>query len=205
MAEDNLNQPEAPTNEGADVSTLDALHLDGKGTDRLDDAEEQGMPEASAGEKEDVKGFANVQSANRETFEKMQAGAPPEEGAVPVGDQVIPEVYTPSEPDNIVEARFENPQPKFTPEAADEGDENDAPPNREGLRPEDAEEAPRPTANGLGEDEEDGGDAPVPAAAAEELPPEALPPRGAADNHPRSRQSAGGPGPQPQCGRRHRY
>jgi len=176
MAEDNLNQPEAPTNEGADVSTLDALHLDGKGTDRLDDAEEQGMPEASAGEKEDVKGFANVQSANRETFEKMQAGAPPEEGAVPVGDQVIPEVYTPSEPDNIVEARFENPQPKFTPEAADEGDENDAPPNREGLRPEDAEEAPRPTANGLGEDEEDGGDAPVPAAAAEELPPEALPP-----------------------------
>lgn len=176
MAEDNLNQPEAPTNEGAEISTLDALHLDGKGTDRLDDAEEQDMPEAGAGEKEDVKGFANVQSANRETFEKMQAGAPAEEGAVPVGDQVIPEVYTPSEPDNIVEARFENPQPKFTQEAADEGDENDAPPSREGLRPEDAEEAPRPTANGLGEDEEDGGDAPVPAAAAEELPPEALPP-----------------------------
>ncbi|MBI2240799.1 MAG: hypothetical protein HYU59_08355 [Magnetospirillum gryphiswaldense] len=164
MAEDNLNQPEADvtTHEGPEVSTFDALHLDGKGTDRLDDAEEQDMPEGSAGEKEDVKGFANVQSANRETFEKMQAGAPAEEGAVPVGDQVIPEVYTPSEPDNQVEARFENPQPSFVPEQAAETEDNSPTGLRESVRPEPERQAERPVANGEGEDDgEDGAAAPA--------------------------------------------
>lgn len=159
MAEENLNQSGADVTEhqDADVSTLDALHLDGKGTDRLDDAEEQDMPEGGAGEKEDVKGFANVQSANRETFEKMQQGAPAEEGAVPVGDQVIPEIYSPSEPDNVVEARFENPAPRFVPEQADAAEAAGDGPGREGLRIEDVEQAPRPEATApAAEDEEDG-------------------------------------------------
>lgn len=182
MAEDNLNQPEAEvtTQEGPEVSTFDALHLDGKGTDRLDDAEEQEMPEGSAGEKEDVKGFANVQSANRETFEKMQAGAPAEEGAVPVGDQVIPEIYVPSEPDNLVEARFENPQPSFVPEQAEEAEDNTPTASREGLRPEPEREAERPVANaGDGEEEEEGAAAPAAAAVVPEeviLPPPVVAP-----------------------------
>ncbi len=175
MAEDNLNQPEADvtTHDGPEVSTFDALHLDGKGTDRLDDAEEQEMPEGSAGEKEDVKGFANVQSANRETFEKMQAGAPAEEGATPVGDQVISEVYTPSEPDNQVEVRFENPQPSFVPEQAAETEGNSPTGLRESVRPEPGREAERPVANGDGEDDGEDGAA-APAAAAPEVVPETV-------------------------------
>lgn len=175
MAEDNLNQPEAEvtTQEGPEVSTFDALHLDGKGTDRLDDAEEQDMPEGSAGEKEDVKGFANVQSANRVTFEKMQAGAPGEEGAVPVGDQVIPEIYIPSEPDNLVDARFQNPQPSFAPEQAEEAEDNTPTASREGLRPETEREAERPVANAEDGEEEDEGAA-TPAAAAAVVPEEVI-------------------------------
>ncbi|OJX79626.1 hypothetical protein [Magnetospirillum sp. 64-120] len=175
MAEDNLNQPEADvtTHDGPEVSTFDALHLDGKGTDRLDDAEEQDMPEGSAGEKEDVKGFANVQSANRETFEKMQAGAPAEEGVVPVGDQVIPEVYTPSEPDNQVEARFENPQPNFVPDQTAETEDNSPTGLREAVRPEPERQAERPVANGEGEDNGEDGAA-APAAAPDVVPEEVI-------------------------------
>jgi len=174
MAEDNLNQPEADvtTHEGPEVSTFDALHLDGKGTDRLDDAEEQDMPEGGAGEKEDVKGFANVQSANRETFEKMQAGAPAEEGVVPVGDQVIPDVYSPSEPDNQVDARFENPQPNFVPEQAAETEDNSPTGLREAVRPEPERQAERPVADAEGD--EDGEEGAATPAAADDVVPETV-------------------------------
>lgn len=113
MADDTLNetQENGESGESADVSTLDALHLDGKGLPGLDDAEEQSLPDTSEVEGDDVKGFANVQSANRVTFEQMQQGAPPQEGAAPVGDNVVADPYVPSEPDNSVEARFLNPMP----------------------------------------------------------------------------------------------
>lgn len=98
----------------ADMSTLDALQLDGKGLDGLEDAEEQSLPEGAESDGEDVKGFANVQSANRTTFEQMQQGAPPPSDAVPDRGQIGAEDYRPSEPDNTVEARFENPFPPQT-------------------------------------------------------------------------------------------
>lgn len=131
MAEDNddLQNGTIADGQSSDVSTLDALHLDGKGTERLDDAEENELPQSTGTEKEDVKGFANVQSADRNTFEDMQDGAPAEEGAAPTGGQVIPDVYTPSEPDNTVAAQFENPFPNFAPEAADD-DTGETPPAR---------------------------------------------------------------------------
>lgn len=129
MAEDNegLQNGTVADAQSSDVSTLDALHLDGKSAERLDDAEENELPESTAADREDVKGFANVQSADRTTFEDMRDGAPAEQGAAPTGGQVIPEVYTPSEPDNTVDARFENPFPHFAPEVEAKEAEQPAP------------------------------------------------------------------------------
>jgi hypothetical protein len=149
MAEDTLDRTEGQNTEsgGTDnVSTLDALHLDGKGQEGLEDGQEQELTNTDEAEGEDVKAFANVQSAGRETFEKMQAGAPAEEGAVPVGDRVVPEAYTPSEPDNNVEAQFTNPFPAFpqeaAPEVADSPRPAEAPAPQEEVRPPE----PRPVA-----------------------------------------------------------
>lgn len=117
MAEDNEILPTGnlADAQSSDVSTLDALHIEGKSAERLDDAEEHELPESTATEREDVKGLANVQSANRNTFEAMRDGAPAEQGAAPTGGQVVVDPYTPGTPDNAVAARFENPFPQFTP------------------------------------------------------------------------------------------
>ncbi|MGE5516446.1 MAG: beta strand repeat-containing protein [Bacteroidota bacterium] len=120
---ENLGGANVADVQSSDVSTLDALHLDGKGAERLDDAEEHELPASSASDREDVKGLANVQSADRSTFEAMQDGAPAERGATPTGGQVIADVYTPSEPDHTVAAEFQNPFPAFSTDLAAEAPE----------------------------------------------------------------------------------
>lgn len=163
MAEDTLNNETTDVRQApeADVSTLDALHLDGKGTDRLDDAEAQDLPDAVSTEKEDVKGFANVQSAGRETFEKMMAHAPAERGAAPVGDRVVPEPYVPSEPDNQVDARFENPFPASAAVAAETVEEHRPEHVAQFIRPEEPVADERPVADAPEEEGDEPGQAAV--------------------------------------------
>jgi|AGTN01.3.fsa_nt_gi hypothetical protein len=181
MAEENesLRDGNIADAQSSDVSTLDALHLEGKSAERLDDAEDHELPESSATEREDVKGLANVQSADRQTYEAMRDGAPAAEGAIPTGGQVVADPYTPSEPDNTVEARFENPFPQFAPAAAAETGDDGSPlpePARD-LQPEVPEEQ---IEGGLISDGVQTGSAPAIAAAPEqpefipEAPPEPL-------------------------------
>ncbi|OAN53686.1 hypothetical protein A6A04_13860 [Paramagnetospirillum marisnigri] len=162
MSQDDQGQPNTPetSNEvgGADsanVTTLNALHMDGKGQEGLDDATENELADTSEAEGDDVAGFANVQSAGRTTFEKMVGGGINEGPATPAADNIQQDVAPASEPDNQVDARFENPHPQQQPEAQVQEFAVDAPtpPPIQVERPQDRVEDPRPDPRPEGIDE----------------------------------------------------
>ncbi|MBI5162545.1 MAG: hypothetical protein HY985_01435, partial [Magnetospirillum sp.] len=166
MADDDRTQMDngapTPDNGGttdgsADVTTLDALHVDGKGQDRLEDATESELPDTSEAEGDDVAGHANVQSAGRSTFEQMIGDGLKEGPAMPVGDEVDVDVAPPSEPDNNVAAKFENPHPQDTSpvQAQEFGAEADGAAAATIERPQEPVDAPKPDPEG---EAEDGGD-----------------------------------------------
>lgn len=142
--------------DGSNVATLNALHLDGKGQPGLEDANEQELPDASEAEGDNVVGHANVQSADRTTFEGMVDGGLREGPATPAGDRVVVDQVEPTEPDNNVLANFENPHPQANDPAQTQEFAQEEGPNLE-TQPQDQDlrlNSPQPRPEGEAQDDE---------------------------------------------------
>ncbi|MEW5726319.1 MAG: hypothetical protein AB1918_00695, partial [Pseudomonadota bacterium] len=105
-------QTTVETGSGGEVAVLDALHLDGKEVDTLDDGEAVEASTGATTEAESVGELGNIQTGRRQTFEAMVAGQPPQGAAVPVDDRLRADDYRPSEPDNAVQSLFQAEQPR---------------------------------------------------------------------------------------------
>ena len=138
--------PEGENGDSSNVTTLDALQLDGKGQKGLEDGKKEELPESQKAGGEDMSSFANVQSASRATFEEMNAGAPHEGPATPTRDNIQQDVAPPSAPDNHVDAKFENPHPPAEPAVTPQVVETSAPPPPPAAieRPQERVDTPQP-------------------------------------------------------------
>lgn len=119
MADQVPNDGDTPTGDDvettpADTSVADQLHIAGQGFEALDDGTDTGG-DAPAGQTDDPFLNASVQSGRRNTFEQMLGGQPPEGSTVADQPQVQTDPYQGSDPDNLVEAAFEAPQPGRAP------------------------------------------------------------------------------------------
>ncbi|NVJ92787.1 MAG: hypothetical protein HWE34_14090, partial [Methylocystaceae bacterium] len=118
--------------QGSDNS-YDELSLDGKGFNALNDAQDNTLVNENDPLQEDAVQNANVQSTNRETFEKTIASVSvPEEVVIDEG-KVEREDHKIERVDDSVDVAFANVDPSFGPEEG-EAEEDELPPEEEDAR-----------------------------------------------------------------------